>query len=258
MSISNKAQYKTKTPRDMETGTVHKTSNSGLLIIVKYLTTKTVTVKFIGFDHEITVPAGRIRKGTVKNVMAPSVFGKGYIGLGVYSATKDKKAYRIWVRMLQRCYSVEYLSKYPTYKGCSVSKEWLNLQTFTSWFYKDSNYEDGLHLDKDLKLRGNKVYSAVSCLFISCKLNVFLACVYSSNKHGIGVYFDNTLGKLRARCNDTKGKCTNLGVFAVEDILLAQKAYIEFKHKIRDELVLVQTDKKVGYYLSNWVVPTTK
>ena len=38
--------------------------------------------------------------------------------------------YRVWKGMLKRCYSPELQERQPTYKGCSVSKEWLTFSNF--------------------------------------------------------------------------------------------------------------------------------
>ena len=40
---------------------------------------------------------------------------------------------------------------------------------FGKWF--DDNNIDGYHLDKDIKVKGNKVYSPDTCLFVSHKDN---------------------------------------------------------------------------------------
>src|SRR5690554_513591 len=64
--------------------------------------------------------------------------------------------YGVWVRMLERCYSAKTQDRRPTYKGCSVSEEWLTFSTFKDWM-KTQKWE-GLQLDKDLLFEGNKVY----------------------------------------------------------------------------------------------------
>ena len=38
--------------------------------------------------------------------------------------------YRVWTHMLERCYSDKYQDRKPTYKGCSVSEEWLRFSNF--------------------------------------------------------------------------------------------------------------------------------
>lgn len=80
--------------------------------------------------------------------------------------------YERWVSMLKRCYSLVWCKKYPTYIGCSVCNEWLTFSNFKSWM-EQQDWE-GNELDKDLLIRGNKVYSPETCCFIPKEVNVSL------------------------------------------------------------------------------------
>lgn len=87
----------------------------------------------------------KIMRNEVKDLCKPTTFGVGYLGYGRYKS-RDKsggedrtKVYRTWKGMLERCYSEKYLSKKPTYKGCSVDEDWHNFQNFASWFYEKYN-----------------------------------------------------------------------------------------------------------------------
>ncbi|EHM6953344.1 hypothetical protein KGV31_002143 [Vibrio parahaemolyticus] len=81
--------------------------------------------------------------------------------------------YKVWSSMLQRCYSQSFLSKFPTYRGCSVCEEWLTLSEFKKWF--DAHYIEGYELDKDLLFKGNKIYSPQTCVFIPKHVNSFIS-----------------------------------------------------------------------------------
>ena len=70
--------------------------------------------------------------------------------------------YSAWKSMLKRCYSSKYQDKRPTYKGCSVSDEWLTFSVFKVWMEKQD--WEGKQLDKDLLFEGNKIYSADTCV----------------------------------------------------------------------------------------------
>lgn len=89
-----------------------------------------------------------------------------------YSNGKQTPAYSVWTRMLKSCYSAINLVKRPTYTGCSVSPEWLYFSNFESWFTK--HHVAGYHLDKDLLVQGNRVYSAETCVFVPPALNYLL------------------------------------------------------------------------------------
>ena len=114
--------------------------------------------------------AGSIRKGYMKDLTQPSVYGVGTHGEGVFRKRTHKLLYRKWSDMLMRCYSEKYLTKYPTYGGCSVCEEWLNFQVFAVW--AQENCVEGYELDKDIKVKGNKIYSPETCLFVSKQDNM--------------------------------------------------------------------------------------
>ena len=80
--------------------------------------------------------------------------------------------YDRWYGMIRRCYSERELSRFPTYKGCSVCEEWLTFSNFKSWM-EQQDWE-GKHLDKDLLIYKNKVYSSETCVFVDYKVNLFI------------------------------------------------------------------------------------
>jgi hypothetical protein len=200
---------------DMVPGYIHDTKNNGKLEIIEYIDSyKKVSVRFIGYEHIVTASADRIRRGVVKNVLLPSVFGKGYVGLGSYSATKHKKAYQIWVNMLQRCYLGICHDKQPTYLECTVCEEWHNFQNFADWFYKLSNFTTGYQLDKDIKVKGNKHYSPTTCLFVPQPLNLLIRTHENIKEKGcpVGVRF-NKRDKYFNASIYYEGSQKNLGCF---------------------------------------------
>lgn len=72
----------------------------------------------VRFDH--------IRNGSIRNPFHKSVVGVGYLGEGIYK-TKEKgkmtNIYNTWFKMLVRCYSEKFRTKYPTYKNVTVCEE---------------------------------------------------------------------------------------------------------------------------------------
>jgi len=132
-----------------------------------------------------------------KDHIKPTVLGKGYIGTGKYRSSLNgvtTPAYMKWRQMLARCYSSKYHANNPAYIGCSVSDEWLNFQNFAAWF--EVNNRVGLHLDKDLIIPSNKIYSAENCVFVSKTLNDLI------REHKDGKYLAGTTkskGKFIAR-----------------------------------------------------------
>ena len=135
--------------------------------------------------------------------------------------------------MLKRCYSGEYQKKEPTYKDCTVCKEWLNYSNFKKW-YDDNYYEiDGerMALDKDILVKGNKTYSPETCVFVPQNINkLFIKSNKARGKYPIGVYKPNNANKYQVCCNifnNGKSKLKNLGYYNTIDD--AFNAYKEFK-----------------------------
>lgn len=110
---------------------------------------------------------------------------------------KHIKAYSIWYGMMTRCYSTNR-SRNPTYTNCTVDKEWHLFSNFEQWFTK--NYVEGWHLDKDILVPGNKVYSAKVCVFVPQALNsLLLDHAAARGECPLGVYFHKNSQKYLAK-----------------------------------------------------------
>lgn len=122
----------------------------------------------------------------------PSVYGIGYIGVGNYRTTvnrKKTKEYSKWNNILHRGYDKKYKERNPTYKDCYVADTWHNFQNFAKWF--EENYVEGWELDKDILINGNKIYSPETCCFVPREINA----LFKSPKEGVtslpsGVSYD--------------------------------------------------------------------
>lgn len=152
--------------------------------------------------------------------------------------------YRVWSHMLERCYSVKYQDKYPTYKGCTVSDEWLTFSVFKSWM--ECQDWEGKHLDKDLLLFGNKVYSADTCAFVTPLVNSFTTdCGATRGEWMIGVYWHKGANKFKSSCrNPFTKKQEHLGYFTSE--LEAHQAWTKRKLELAHLLAAEQTDERVA------------
>ena len=152
--------------------------------------------------------------------------------------------YRAWVSMLARCYSENLQDRYPTYKGCSVSEEWLRFSNFRRWMEKQD--WEGKQLDKDLLLEGNKVYSAEACVFVTQTVNSFtIGCGSARGEWLIGVYWNKEKNKFKSGCrNPFTKKQEHLGYFTCEQE--AHEAWIKRKLELAYELAAIQTDERVA------------
>lgn len=152
--------------------------------------------------------------------------------------------YTTWDSMLRRCYSDKIQERYPTYKGCTVSEEWLTFSNFKAWMEKQDF--EGKHLDKDLLLEGNKVYSAETCVFVTGSVNNFT--IDSGAARGewqTGVCWHKAAEKFIAQCrNPFTKKREHLGCFTCEQE--AHNTWIKRKLELAHELAAIQTDPRVA------------
>ena len=205
-------------------GKVCKSKSSGDFIILRYNNKTNVEIQFLKTGFETVVELGNIRSGHVKDPYLPSVYGVGVSGnkYPIRANGVITKEYLLWRSMLQRCYSDAYQKKYPTYKGCKCSENFKSYEYFYEWCHKQVGFGmDGngnpFQLDKDLLIKGNKVYSENTCVFIPFEINTLLIkCTASRGKHLIGVHWDNASRAFKAQVNKSKGKREHLGLFKTE------------------------------------------
>lgn len=160
----------------MEVGRIYKTSNCGDVKVIAYHSCNDVDVEFVNTGTKLNVRAFTLASGSIKDPMSPSVLGVGYLGIGTHKASENRKptkVYKTWVGMMQRCYSERERWNNRSYKDCTVCDEWHNFQNFAEWM-ESQNYE-GMELDKDTLLSGNKIYSPDYCCFIPKAKNVAAA-----------------------------------------------------------------------------------
>ena len=165
-------------------------TNHGKCLIVKIISYKEVKIKFIKTGYETITRMTELKRGSIKDMLAPSVCGIGYLGKNFVKIKKEnkklfKKTYQVWIDMIKRCYDINRAG-YTSYgkKGVKVSDRWLNF----SKFYKDIQKLEGFNmndfinskifLDKD-KLQLNKphserIYSKDTCVFLSRRENNLL------------------------------------------------------------------------------------
>ena len=218
-------------------GKVCKSKSSGNFKIIKYNNSKNVEVQFLKTGFETLVELGNIKSGKVKDPYLPSVYGVGI--LGVKYQTKidgiSTKEYVLWKNMLERCYSDSFKKRRPTYEGCKVSDNFLDYEYFYEWCHKQIGFNNkGWQMDKDLLIKGNKVYSEDSCIFLPREINQLLVkCTASRGKYLIGVCWCNTKKAFVARVGRSKGKQEHLGYFKTE--LEAFNAYKQAKESFIKE-----------------------
>ena len=166
-------------------------------------------------------------------------------GVGVNDADykiSDCPYYSRWTSILKRCYSESYHKRKPTYIGCEISEEWVYFTNFKRWM--ETQDWEGKQLDKDLLVRGNKLYSAETCIFVSAKVNSFLA-IYSEStkKSGLAIGVSKGDTGFISQGSDGNGKRLLLGSYTTE--AQAHNAWKVNKLEILDSLI----ENEVGVIL---------
>lgn len=238
-------------------GEKFKTREGYEVEIIEYFNSENCTI--IINDYYKTIFKNRcysdIIKNNIKNPYHPTIFDIGFIGVGNYSS-KDKIVYSRWVGMLRRCYCEEHQKQNPTYKDVTVCTEWHNFQNFAEWF--ENNYIKDWHLDKDILVKGNKVYSSKTCCFVPQEINnLFLTRSKNRGKNSIGVHFIVSKNKFIASIN-INGKNKRLGYFDTEnEAFKCYKSHKEYYIQVMAEKFKSELKQKVYKKLINYKVNAT-
>lgn len=241
-------------------GKEFETNSCGRCTVVDYRGASDVFVKFKEFTFVVKTSMSNLKSGSVSNPMKPSVCGVGVIGSGVYSSS-NKREYKLWDAMLSR---VERLEDNPSYKDVEVHPLWCNFQLFAQWSNSQKNFnsKDGMgrhyHLDKDILVRGSRLYSPETCCFVPQEINKLIL----DNKHRRG---DNPVGVIyckrdkkyiaQIRDGSVTRKPKRLGYFDNPlDAFLVYKEAKEARIKEVAEKWKGRVDDKVYKALINWEV----
>ena len=200
----------------------------------------------------------QFKKGQIKCPYEPRVCNIGFIGEGQYSNKEHHLCYEHWRAMINRCCNDS------RYIDCEVCEEWLNFQNFAQW-YELNYYEipgEIMCLDKDILIKGNKIYSPETCCFVPNDINILF--VTRKNNRGdcpIGIKSKKKNGKFEVACSIAKNKNKErqyLGIY--DSIEEAFNVYKEFK-----ENYIKQIADEYAYYLPlevytamyNWEIEIT-
>lgn len=209
-----------------------KSNGGSMMCCIRYRGSNDVDVYFPKYDYLVEhVTYGQFKSGSVKCPYEPTVFGHGYIGQGIYKTSENGKLtreYVTWLNMLCRCYNPKFNEKHTTYIGCTVCEKWHNFQNFAKWYNKNY-YEipgEKMTLDKDILIKGNKVYGPDTCVFVPHSINtLFIKRDALRGDLPIGVSYNKQYKKYTASCNR---KC--LGKYDTPEE--AFQSYKQFKESL--------------------------
>jgi hypothetical protein len=236
--------------------TYHKLKDGDIVKIIYYKNCKNIIIEF-DYGYKINTSMIRLKTGNFKHPNQITVYGVGFIGYGNYNVSENLVLYDKWKGILRRCYDEKTQEKHPTYIGCSVDKRWHNFQNFAEWFYNNwKPWMSGWHLDKDILIKGNKVYSPETCCFVPAQINTLL--INRKNDRGefpLGVSFNKRDKKYAIELPKNKKGKRNFNT--VEEAFVAYKtakeSYIkEVVNEWRDKI-----EESVYIALNNWKIEIT-
>lgn len=161
-------------------GAIHKNKFGTDMKIIEELPNGKCIIEFQDdFKFQKEINNTNFMSGNVRNPYDKSLYGVGYLGVGKYNTFGDNKSHKtipyiFWFNLMERCYSEKRRDKHMTYKDVYLCDEWCNFQVFAEWV--DNNYYcvegERMHLDKDILVRGNRVYSPETCLIVPQRINM--------------------------------------------------------------------------------------
>jgi len=142
-------------------------------------------------------------------VQSPRIAGKTCFTIGG----------KYWHAMTQRCKAGgAEQRRNPTYVGCSYA--WASFHEFIEWARQQAGYGTG-DLDKDILLKGNKVYCPELCVFVPHAVNTLLTKSDAARgEWPIGVCWHKKAEKFAAKLN-INGKRKYLGYFNTSEAAFA-------------------------------------
>jgi len=195
-----------------------------------------------------------------KLVCGIGVKGMDYPTTGNADNMQYSQIYRLWINMLTRC-TEKFQTAHHTYVGTTCSENFKSYTFFTEWCYVQAGFTAEAvggcwQLDKDILVKGNKLYSEETCIFVPRRINMLLVKRDSKRgKYPIGVHFDKSIGKFIALHGDGSGKQKYLGCFLTkEDAFLAYKTSKEALIKQVANEYKEQLDSRVYEVLMNYEV----
>ena len=241
-------------------GKVYPTNRCGDVVVVEYIASNRVLIRFLNTNNEMFVGMSALRKGLIKDKAQITTCNYGIIDIdGASMGDVMTREYYLWNNMINRCYNEKSLIKSPNYMKCGVDERWKYLSAFKEWCNNQIGFEqEGWALDKDILVKGNKVYSPETCCFVPVEIN----CALTNNKKvrgefPQGVIWNSNKTRYRARIQ-RKNKWESLGTYDTpEEAFYVYKpikeAYIRYLAGIwRDKI-----DPRVYEALMNWTIEIT-
>lgn len=217
--------------------------------IIEYNNARDIVVEFQDkFNGRVHTTYKNFTNLEIKNPYQPSVLGVGITGNKYPTKINGKHIaeYVAWHNIISRSYSEKDKKKNPSYKDVTCCDEWLLYENFYKWVHSQENFDKWLNgdkwaVDKDILVKGNKVYSPETCCLVPKNVNcLFVKSDITRNNLSIGV-IKNGAG-FQAYCsNPFTHKRETLGTYqtATEAFFVYKKQ----KEKIIKQVAQIEYDK---------------
>lgn len=186
-----------------------KTNNQGCLMkVIEYNETRDIKIMFLDEYKYITNANWfNFLRGNIRNPYFKSVYGNGMIGIKYRAKINGKmtKEYDAWHDMLRRCYDKKWKEEHPCYEDVKCCEEWLLYENFYDWLHSQENFEQWYNgerwvVDKDILVKGNKIYSPETCCLVSHDINtLFCKRDRDRGEFPLGVCYNRKLDKYNAK-----------------------------------------------------------
>lgn len=169
------------------------------------------------------------KKLTTEEIKARAAKRRSLVyGIGINDADfivneggKQVTSYHVWADILYRCHTAKGHLDCPAYTDCYICEEWKRYSSFKKWF--DENYVEGYQLDKDILVKGNRVYSPDTCCFVPNDINMLLSKSKSRRALPTGVHKHSQCNRYVAQLS-IHNKVNRLGLYkTVEEAFAAYK-----------------------------------
>ena len=207
-----------------------------IMKIIKYNNANDIVVEFQDqYKGKVHTNYYNYRQRSVKNPYHPEVCGVGMVGCKYpvrLPYGNPIKEYYTWRGILRRCFDKNSKNKNTAYKDVTCCKEWLLYENFYEWLHQQTNFDKWLNnddwaIDKDILIKGNKIYSPETCCLVPRNVNnLFIRCQNVRGEYpiGVGKQYKNYTAKCQ---NPFTGKTEPLGTH--ETIEAAFLTYKKFK-----------------------------
>lgn len=210
-------------------------------------------MKCVDYRNSIDIDVEFLESGYIAKNIQWNNFIRGKVKdkhINIENNNKKKyvfdKEYHTWYQMLRRCFNAKIKEDKPTYKDATCCEEWLSFENFYEWICSQENYRQWKNLkwsaiDKDILIKGNKIYSPENCLLVPVNVNnLFVKHDALRGDYPIGVCLINN--KYAANCTNPIGnKVVRIGLY--DTIEEAFNAYKEYKETIIKEVADIEHNK---------------